>query len=243
MYTVKLSKVEGERVGIVLENAILRRMVLVADLKPESSLVGLGVRPGDSITAIDGTEVYDATHASKLIAESSELVLSCCARPPIQSRMGKLSLLLVPLLALAVAWWSPGALLFADRMQDTLTCVRGDAPPAVEQQHATKIAELEKDKLRIKQLAQKAEQERATLESQISSVRTQLLDAQRELQAERARGPDASAFDPTYSYDRFRIVELSLLLVAHLEAKPAAVDPRRIFSCIRSIQADWAGGW
>ena len=240
MYTVELSKAEGERVGVVLENAVLRRMVLVTHLKPESRLLGLGVRPGDVIKAINGTEVRDATHASKLIAESTELELRCCARPPVQSRVGKLSLLLVPLAALAIAWYSPGALSVAGRMQDTLTCVRGNTPSALEQQHTSEIASVER---RLEQEKRKTEQERTRLESQISSLRTQLSEAQHELEAERSRGPSASAFDPSYGYDRFRIVELSLLLVAHLEAKPAAVDPSRIFSCIRAIQADWVGGW
>ena len=96
---------------------------------------------------------------------------------------------------------------------------------------------------RLARVQRDAELERFRLESELAAMRTMYSQAKRELEAEKLRGPAATAFDLSYSYDRHRIVELSTLLVAHLEAKPATVDAGLVFEAMRGMQSDWAGGW
>ncbi|KAL3901094.1 MAG: hypothetical protein SGPRY_012336, partial [Prymnesium sp.] len=95
-----------------------------------------------------------------------------------------------------------------------------------------------------------SEHQRSELEAQITSLQSllsqresELSEASKELLTEQTRGPAESAFDRRYDYDRNRVVELSLMLLAHLEAKPPSVDASRILGCIRSMYSDWSHGW
>ena len=67
----------------------------------------------------------------------------------------------------------------------------------------------------------------------------------KELQ-EKLRGQQCATcrlLDTAYSYDRFRVVELTQLICQNLEAMPSNVDRHRIYNCVKNCHDDLKRGW
>ncbi|KAL1528798.1 hypothetical protein AB1Y20_010123 [Prymnesium parvum] len=258
-YAVRLSKGAGERVGVVLGVSMLRRRVLVEALHEQSRLLPLGVRAGDELCEVNGEAVDDATRASSLIADSVELELTFVRHRPRRCMWGPAVVAMlavcVPLGSVAAGrTWTPSSWL-------SVANVRMHAVAAASSQYMDSLLHEVRAQLCVDMVpaAQRcvgmvpsvdlererraAGVERARLEAQLSAIRTQLSKTERQLADEKLRVPEAPSFDVRYRYDRHRIVELSLLLVAHLESKPANVDASRIFENVKSMFSDFSRGW
>ena len=185
MHTV--TKDANEKVGIILENAMLSRRVLVADLKPGSKLAGLGIQRGDIVRSVNGTKVSDATAASKLIAEATQLTLCCTPKPPAwRPRATKRSLLVISLLGAAsavacapeIAWRTHSAVLgkvthAALALRQVLDGVTAGASSALSPCPACRCESASGDGVaRLARVQRDAELERFRLESELAAMRT-----------------------------------------------------------------------
>jgi Zinc finger, C3HC4 type (RING finger) len=69
--------------------------------------------------------------------------------------------------------------------------------------------------------------------------RRQLVEAQRV----RLTARETVQFDSSYKYGRERVVELSQLICQYLENKPNAIDPHRIYNCVRNCYQHFQRGY
>ena len=76
-----------------------------------------------------------------------------------------------------------------------------------------------------------------------SRMARQTADERERLQRECELARSLVRVDPTYRYDRYRVVELSQLIAHHLMNKPPDIDSNRIYNCVKNIKDDLLRNW
>lgn len=232
------SKGAGERAGLVLSDAIFSRRVLIDRVAPSSCFKDSGLSVGDMLVGVNGMVVRDAKDASARIGAAAE-----CALHYVPSAGRKRRPLLWLLTAVAIAGFAVVWAAAAPPLDSALELLRVAWPYEHIRQLETHVVSLEQAATehaaaqRSREMSfRKLVEETSALRSDAEALRATLSETQAALSLERTRGPDASAFDPDYGYDRHQIVRLSLLIVSYLEEKPPGVDAIAVVECVRGMQ-------
>lgn len=106
--------------------------------------------------------------------------------------------------------------------------------PLVEVQAAKHRLEVEKQQLQAQLLS---------VTSQHAMLCVDVAELRRDNQRLRGeRDARTVRLDPSYAYGPHRVVELSRLILQHLEDPPSSIQTNRIFNCVQSIHAAWRRG-